>query len=119
MFGDTITVGGATLTKINQDNFGSTYRVADSTSETLVNIRHSSRKDTSRGGIRVDRHNIEHIARAYGTSGNPDLIRKVYYVIECDYNDVPATEILFGAMLPTYLIASTNAALTKLVNRES
>ena len=119
MFGDTITVGGTVYTKINQDNFSSTYRFADATLESRINIRHSSRKDSTRGNIRVDRHNIEHSIVIYGTGGAADIPRKCYFVIECDYKDTPASVVTFCAQMPTYILASTNAALTKLVNQES
>jgi hypothetical protein len=120
MFADTLTVGGNTLVKINQDAFGSTYRYAEATFEVRLNIRHTQRKDSTRGGMRVDRHNVEIVGRIYATeAGGFDTIRKHYLVVEVDYNDNPAQYVPYATNLSDWLIASSDAAMTKFLNWES
>ncbi len=61
MFANTISVtigadAARVLTRINQDSFGSTYRLATATEFTELVIRNSSGNE---GGVLVDRHNAE------------------------------------------------------------
>lgn len=80
MFGDTISLGGKTYSKINQDQYGSVYRYLDVAYEARITVRHSSRIDASRNRIRIDRHNIEWSIRSFGVSGAPDQLQKVYWL---------------------------------------
>lgn len=74
MFANTLSVTIGTdaarvLTRINQDNFGSTYRLATSLEMTELLIRHSTQKE---GGFVTDRHNAELRHIVYATDVLPE-----------------------------------------------
>jgi hypothetical protein len=56
----TITIDGAakTLTRINQDNYGSEYRMKSATELMTLLIRNSAEKSTASRPYSVDRHNV-------------------------------------------------------------
>lgn len=122
MFADTIVIpfssGNITVTKINQDNFGSTYRFNDATHEVKLSIRHS-RTTAKNGKPSYDRHNFELVETVYATSTVPEFYRKSYGVIEQLPGDVATGCTVNTNALANWLIASTNAALVKLGNWES
>lgn len=65
----TITIGGSakTLTRANQDNFGSEYRLWTATERLTLKIRNSSQTS---GGLPYDVHNVvvEHVTYATPTT---------------------------------------------------
>lgn len=70
MFGNTlgVTIGAdavRNLTRVNQDNYGSTYRLATATEFTELVIRNSTSKE---GGYVYDRHNAELRLTVYGAA---------------------------------------------------
>ena len=119
MFGDTITYLGQTYSKINQDQYGATYRYATALFEARINVRHTSRVDKARSNIRVDRHNIEVTIRTFGISGAPDALDKYYLVVENDAQATLASTVANVDGMFAMLQASTKALLTKLCNWES
>lgn len=54
----TLTVNGAAkvLTRINQDNYGSEYRLTSATERYTLKIRHSTQK--GKNGVQFDVHNV-------------------------------------------------------------
>lgn len=125
MFADpqTITLDGSggtakALVKINQDNYGSEYYLADSggLSEFRLKIRHS--KETVKAGANpVDRHNVELTQYVYPTTAVPNgRIRQIYVVLRVEPgDDLTAANDLFEA-LPFWL---TDANSIKLLGWES
>ncbi|DAD52656.1 TPA_asm: coat protein [ssRNA phage SRR7976299_19] len=125
MFADpqTITLDGAggtakNLVKINQDNYGSEYYLADADglSEYRLKIRHS--KETVKAGANpVDRHNVELTQYVYPTTAVPNgRTRQIYVVLRMEPGDsLTAAEDLFEA-LPHWL---TDANSIKLLGWES
>jgi hypothetical protein len=119
MFGDTITVGALSFNKIAQNGSTSVYRNAFTGGETTMTMRQSTRTDASRGNKKVVRANIEMLVRTFAVAPALfDKLSKFYFVLEFDGDSIAADIVTNGAVLPTYLLASSNAALTKLVNRE-
>lgn len=117
MFADTtvlaLSTGNVTLTKINQDNFGSVFRFNDATHEYKLTIRHSK---ANRGGVAYDRHNAELIETIYATSTVPEYKRTMYFVIE----QLPSDPSIVNADgIADWLIVTSNANLNKLMNYES
>jgi len=70
----TITIGGSakTLTRVNQDNYGSEYRLLTATERFTLKIRNSSQKSS---GLSYDVHNvvIEHVTYATTTTTEKTL----------------------------------------------
>lgn len=74
MFANTlsVTIGGDSarvLTRINQDSFGSTYRLASATELTELVIRNQTARE---GGLLYDRHNVELRSTVYATESTPE-----------------------------------------------
>jgi len=70
MFANTISVtigadSARVLTRVNQDNFGSTYRLATATEFTELVVRNSTEKF---GGLLYDRHNAELRSTVYAAA---------------------------------------------------
>jgi len=114
MFGDTITLphadGNIVVNKVNQDSYASEYLYKGTLSEYRVRIRHT--KTTKL----YDRHNVEVVETVYATAEVPEHTRKVYIVIELLPND---SDIKNADALADWLIATSDAALTKLNGWES
>jgi hypothetical protein len=117
MFADTIVLplstGNVTVTKINQDSFGSVYRFNDATHEVKLTIRHTKAK---KNGVAYDRHNVEVVETIYAASTVPEYTRTFYFVIQQLPGD---TSYVNADGIADWLIASSNAALVKLMNWES
>lgn len=109
-------VGDATFTKINQDGYASVYRLASSTHEARLTIRHSKTKATASKPA-MDRHNIEITDVVYATSTVPEYTRKCYLVAE----GLPGDNLMFNLVCGAagWLLADSAAAVTKLRNWES
>lgn len=121
MFADTITITinsvAKVLTRINQDKYSSEYFLRGSDEEFKLNIRHTSYVDKTRGGVKVDRHNVEFIQRVYAVAPvTVDTVRKQYLVLENDSKD-PVTGALNFSL--GHVAFFTNANVTKMLNWES
>lgn len=72
MFANTLTITinsvARVLTRVNQDNFGSSYKLADATQQFILKFRNST--EPSDGVETVDRHNMyfEHVVYATPTT---------------------------------------------------
>lgn len=78
MFSNTLSVtigadAARVLTRVNQDNFGSTYRLASATEFTELVIRNSSNREAK---VLYDRHNCELRHTKYAT----DIVPETHYV---------------------------------------
>ena len=119
MFADTITLpfstGNIVVTKINQDSFGSVYRFADATHEVKLTIRHS--KTSGAGGkIVYDRHNVEVVDKIFAAGDVPEYNKTFYFVIQQLPSD---SAYVIADGVADWMIATSNAALVKLMNWES
>lgn len=119
MFGNTHVIphadGNITAVKINQDGYTSEYLAKASTYEATVRIRHSNLKPDA-SGVVYERHNVEYLQTIYAAGAVPEFRRKVYVVFELLKND---TDVKLVDALADWLIASSNANVTSLINKES
>jgi ADP-ribosylglycohydrolase len=120
MFSDTLTVtiNGAAkvLTRINQDQYSSEYRLRETLGEYTLRLRNTAYTDKTRA-IRVDRHNVELIHTLYPTGASSvATIRKAYFVFENDLTDTVVDPVKHGVGVCSFL---SEANLTKMVNWES
>jgi hypothetical protein len=123
MFADpqTVTVNAVAkvLLKINQDKYSSEYLLRSATDEFRLHIRNSSYTDKKRGVV-IDRHNVELIHTVFPVApATLSTIRKVYTVIENQQGDTLTDPTNVAAGLYSWLVANTNANITKLMNLES
>lgn len=77
MFANTLSVtigadAARVLTRVNQDNYGSTYRLATATEFTEILIRNSTGRES---GVLYDRHNAELRHTTYAT----EVLAETYY----------------------------------------
>jgi hypothetical protein len=115
-----VTIGGTarSLAKINQDDYGSTYRLRLTDRDITMTVRNTSRNEKS--GKIIDRHNIELTETVFPVAPAVlSTVRKVYVVVENQQGDTLADPINVAAALFAFLTASTNANLLKLLNFES
>lgn len=113
----TINAVAKNLIRINQDGYSSEYLLKEATGEYRVKLRNSSWTDKTRGGKKVDRHNVELIYTIYPVS--PAIyptIRKDYHVFEMDVGDDAALTAKLVAGLSAFV---TEANATKMLNFES
>lgn len=74
--------------KINQDNFGSTYRLLSSVEKIDLKIRHQSEKPNA-AGVVFDRHNVDLTRTVFSTgAGIPDIVTQCYVVFRHANNDL-------------------------------
>lgn len=120
MFADTLTITidgvAKVVTKVNEANYSSEYRLKEATGDFRLSIRHSSYTDKKNGDVPTDRHNIELIHTIYGSAGEPNTVRKNYVVVECPAKD-DATAVVKESVGFAGFLTSPN--LTKALNWES
>jgi hypothetical protein len=121
MFSDPLTVTinavAKNLIRINQDGYSSEYLLKEATGEYRLKLRNSSYTDKTRGGKKVDRHNVELTYTIYPVSPAVyPTIRKNYHVFEMDVGDDSALEAKLVAGLSAFM---TEANAVKLLNFES
>lgn len=121
MFSDTITLtidaDAKVLNRINQDGYTSEYFLRESDGSLRLKLRNTSYKDKSRGGVAVDRHNIELVHTVYPVApATFPTIRKYYSVLENDQSD----DISMSAVTALAVVDfQTDINLMKLLNWES
>jgi hypothetical protein len=121
MFTDTITITinaiAKVLNRVNQDSYGSEYYLRETASAFRLKLRNSSYKDKTRGGIGVDRHNIELTETVFPVApATIPTVRKYYSVLENDQADTVVSSAKFAAGVSGF---QTEANFTKLLNWES
>jgi hypothetical protein len=121
MFADpsviTINAVAKNLIRINQDGYSSEYLLKEATGEYRLRIRNSSYTDKSRGGKKVDRHNVELTYTIYAVAPAVyPTVRKDYHVFEMDVGDDAA---LMGKLVAGLSAFVTEANAAKMLNFES
>lgn len=106
------------LVRINQDGYGSTYRLRSADDDFTMIVKNSSYKD-KKTGAQMDRHSIDLVHTVFPTSTDPAIRRHAYVVLENQQGDTLADPKDFVAGLLTFLTASSAANITKLLNFES
>jgi hypothetical protein len=88
----TITVNSVAkvLPRINQDNYGSVYRLKESTAEYQLTIRHSY--EGKAGPAQIERHNVDFIMTTWDVDGNP-VIRQSYTIMRNPRNVDPVDTV--------------------------
>jgi len=82
--------GTKSLELVNQDNYGTTYLLRESTQEFRMEIRHSRGNTNAVTRGKTDRHNVTLKQTVYGTGDEPDVVRQVSMTITNDYRDTAA-----------------------------
>lgn len=121
MFADptTITVNAVAknLIRINQDGYSSEFLLKEADGEFSLKIRNSSFIDKTRGGKKVDRHNVELTHTLYAVSpAIYPIIRKTYIVFQFDNGDALAT---MAKEIAAFSVFVNEANATKMLNFES
>jgi hypothetical protein len=121
MFADptviTINAVAKNLIRINQDGYSSEYLLKEATGEYRLRMRNSSYTDKTRGGKKIDRHNVELVYTIYPVAPAVfPTIRKDYHVFEMDVGDDAALMAKLVAGLSAFV---TEANATKMINFES
>jgi hypothetical protein len=121
MFSDTLTITinsvAKVLTRINQDGYSSEYHLRETTGSFTLRIRNTSFSDKARGGVVVERHNVELTELVYPVApATVSLKRKAYFVLENDQVDSVTASLNFDL---GFLAFGTSANVTKLLNKES
>jgi hypothetical protein len=113
----TINAVAKPLVRINQDKYSSEYMLRSSTEEYRLNIRNTTYADKKRGGILIDRHNIELIHTVFPVApATVSTVRKIYAVLENQQGDTLTDPAYVGAGLAGLL---TVPNLTKMMSFES
>lgn len=107
--------GAITFTRVNQDGYSSEWLSRQTLYQMRMKIRHSVVPAKGSEPAK-DRHNVEVVKTVYATSTVAQYTEKVYLVFESIQSN---SSVEFPNALANWLIASTNAQLTKLVNWES
>lgn len=116
MLANTLSIGGVTLTRINDSEpYSSEYRFGDSSHELRFKVRHNNTNATALRPS-YDRHNFELVETVYAAGAVPEFQRKVYVVIE---NKPEDTSVANADALADLMIASTDAFLNSMIAWES
>jgi len=123
MFADpqTVTVNAVAriLSRINQDKYSSEYRLLLADREIRFNIRNTTYLDKKRV-VTLNRHNIEIIETVFPVApATTSIVRKAYMVVENQLGDTLTDPVNLASGLCSWLTATSNANLTKLMNSES
>jgi hypothetical protein len=121
MFSDTITITinavAKVLNRVNQDSYGSEYYLRDANGSFRLKLRNTSYTDKTRGGVKIDRHNIELVETVFAVAPAViNTVRKYYSVLENDQADSIVSSAKFAAGVTGF---QTEANFTKLLNWES
>lgn len=107
--------GAVNLVRITQDGYTSTWQYRTSTYLMRMQIRHSV--VPAKGGEPAkDRHNVEVVKTTFATASVPQYSEKSYFVTE---NVVSGSSVELPNALCSWLTATSNAQLTKLLNWET
>jgi hypothetical protein len=123
MFADpqTLTVNAVAriLNRIGMGQGSSEYLLRSATDEYRLNIRNTAYSDKKRGGI-IDRHNVEFVHTVFPVApATLSTIRKSYVIIENQRGDTLTDPTNVASALFSWLTATSNANITKLLNQES
>lgn len=98
----TITVNSVAkvLPRINQDNYGSVYRLKESTAEYQLTIRHTY--EGKAGPKQYERHNMDFTYTTWDVDGNP-VIRQSYTVMRNPRNVDPVDSVNVAKALAVWI----------------
>nr|UJQ85686.1 MAG: putative coat protein [Leviviridae sp.] len=102
-----------TLTRINQDGYGSEYLLREATQEFRMKIRHS-KEGLQANGNQFDRHNVELTQTIYPTESAPAVVRQAYVVLRNNFADTDAGVGHLDSALIDFLDGS--GVVTDLIN---
>jgi hypothetical protein len=114
----TINAVAKNLVRINQDAYGSTYRLRSATDDITMIVKNSS-YFSKKLGVQLDRHSVDITQTVFATGSNPAFTRHCYVVLENQQGDTLTDPVYMASGLLSFLTASTNANLNKLMNSES
>jgi len=80
------------LPRINQDNYGSEYFLAEATGTYRVRIRHTT-DSPQKDGQSLDRHNVEFTRVIFGVAPAPDQTIQAYLVLRDNPKVSTPTEV--------------------------
>lgn len=112
----TLTVNGVAkvLVRINSsDAYASEYRLGSTTDEYRMKVRHTN---TTKNGVKYDRHNVEVVHTIYAVGAVAEYSRKFYYVVELLPSD---PDVFLANALCNLSIAASNLFLTQMNSWES
>lgn len=95
------------LSRINQDNYGSEYFLNEGTQSFRVKIRHSTESPNG-AGVRLDRHNVELTWVQAADGDTPAITTQVYVVLRDDAGRIAATDLEHVAGALTGLLTADN-----------
>lgn len=115
MFPDTITITTSlgvdkVLNRVNQDNYGSEYLLADATTRNTLKIRHSSEGVNSATGVEMERHNLLFEQIVYATATDPESVRTYTMTVRLPKLSDPSVASDIASGVQTWLGTSTNLA---------
>lgn len=124
MFADpqTLTVDSVAkaLNRIGSGNGTFEYYLGSDTDEFRLNVRQTSYTDKKRQGVKIMRHNVEFVHTVFPVApATLSTVRKAYVVFENQQGDALEESVNVASALLTWLTATSNANLTKMVNLES
>lgn len=103
------------LVRINQDSYGSTYRLRSATDDITMIVKNSSYLD-KKSGQNIDRHTVDIVQTVFATATLPAYKRHTYVVVENQQGDTLTDPQYVASGLLAYLTAGN---ITKLMNSES
>lgn len=106
--------GAISLTRINQDGYTSEWRYQTSLVRYTFRVRHS-KVPAKKAEPAKDRHNVEIVRTTFAAGTVAEYNEKTYFVVEMLTS---STSVELPNALCTWLTATTNAQLTKLINWE-
>lgn len=103
--------GSVNADRIKEQDNASVFRVQNSVSRSVLQVRHTvvSAKGSEPA---KDRHNVELVKTTFASGAVAEYSEKVYFVME---NIQSSTSVEMANALCTWLTATANANLTKLV----
>jgi hypothetical protein len=112
-----VTINGVAknLVRINQDGYGSTYRLRSATDDITMVSKNSSYTDKKSGQL-MDRHSLDIVQTVFATSTLPAYKRHAYVIIENQQGDTLTDPVYVANGLLTFLSASSGANITKMIN---
>lgn len=114
----TVNAVAKNLVRINQDGYGSTYRLRSALDDYTMKANNSSYKDKNTG-MMMDRHSLDIVHTVFATTTVPAIRRHVYVVIENQQGDTLSDPLNVAVGLLSYLTAGSGANISKLLNFES
>jgi hypothetical protein len=114
----TINAVAKNLVRINQDGYGSTYRLRSATDDITMLVKNSS-YFSKKLGQNIDRHSVDITQTVFATSTLPSYTRHCYVVVENQQGDTLTDPVNVASGILTFLTAGSNANLNKLMNSES